>query len=367
MHQISLIVPIFKNESQLPVCAASIRNQTHHDFSLYLVDDGSPDLSGALCDGYALADERIISVHKKNGGPGYARNAGIHLVSSKYVMFPDGDDICHPNMIETAYEAAIKDDVDLVIFNYENIEYDFLQSRLINRSSASTFPEEAKGEACRKFWFELRKVNISQLNTPWNKLYKTAIIQEHGIRFPQIRRAQDAVFNLFYYEKIGSVVAVDDVLYQYVTNDQANVWMKFPRDVIDSFCVFNEAMETVVKGWGLFHGEYKALCDNNMLGNVYDTVQLYKNPNWKLSVVGKYRYVKYVMSHPYVRKRFSDFDANVYELKRYIAPIRKQSPILFFAAMYLGKATGFCKGFLMRNKYVHSFLKQIKHRLRRNA
>ena len=90
--KISIVVPVYKVEDYLPNCIKSITNQTHTDFELILVDDGSPDRCGHICDQFAARDPRIRVIHKKNGGLSSARNTGVAAASGDYILFLDSDD-----------------------------------------------------------------------------------------------------------------------------------------------------------------------------------------------------------------------------------------------------------------------------------
>ena len=112
MPQISVIVPIYKVEQYLERCVDSILNQTFTDFELVLVDDGSPDNCGAICDEYAKKNERIVVIHKENGGLSDARNAGIEWAlnnsGSEWITFIDSDDWVHIDYLEYLYNSAKK-------------------------------------------------------------------------------------------------------------------------------------------------------------------------------------------------------------------------------------------------------------------
>lgn len=100
MCEISIIVPIYKVERYLKRCVDSILNQTFTDFELILVDDGSPDNCGRICDEYAEKDNRIYVIHKENGGLSDARNAGLDYATGQYIIFVDSDDFVEPDLLE---------------------------------------------------------------------------------------------------------------------------------------------------------------------------------------------------------------------------------------------------------------------------
>lgn len=115
MCEISIIVPVYNVEQYLEKCVDSILNQTFKDFELILVDDGSPDNSGAICDQYAEKDSRVRVIHKENGGLSDARNAGIDVAKGKYLGFIDSDDYIAEDMYELLYTNIIKEDANLSI------------------------------------------------------------------------------------------------------------------------------------------------------------------------------------------------------------------------------------------------------------
>lgn len=105
---VSVIVPIYNVENYVNQCVVSILNQTYKSLEIILVDDGSTDESGEICDHFSESDKRVITIHKENGGLSDARNAGLKRAGGKYVMFVDGDDSLHPLAIETLYNNMIR-------------------------------------------------------------------------------------------------------------------------------------------------------------------------------------------------------------------------------------------------------------------
>lgn len=126
MAMISVIVPVYKVERYICRCVDSILDQTFSDFELILVDDGSPDHCGEICDAYAAKDSRIHVIHQENGGLSAARNAGIDWMlsnsDSRWVTFIDSDDWIHPDMLSALYDAAVKENVKVSICGHINTE-----------------------------------------------------------------------------------------------------------------------------------------------------------------------------------------------------------------------------------------------------
>lgn len=115
----SVIVPVYKVEKYLPACIESVLSQTFSDFELVLVDDGSPDMCGKICDDYKEKDERIKVVHKSNGGLASARRAGIKVAQGKYVFNLDSDDLIENDTLECAYNIINDTNCEIVSFAYK--------------------------------------------------------------------------------------------------------------------------------------------------------------------------------------------------------------------------------------------------------
>ena len=118
IDKVSIIVPVYNIENYIRVCVESILAQTYESFELILVDDGSKDNSGILCDEYAAIDSRVKVIHKENGGVSSARNTGLQQAKGKWIMYVDGDDWIEPDMIESLIETAKATEADLVFGDY---------------------------------------------------------------------------------------------------------------------------------------------------------------------------------------------------------------------------------------------------------
>lgn len=154
--KVSVIIPVYKAEAYLHRCVDSILAQTFRDFELLLVDDGSPDKSGEICDEYALKDSRVRVFHKENGGVSSARQCGIDNACGEYTIHADPDDWVEPTMLEELYAKAKEDDYDMVICDYYEDNAD--KSTYIKQKPSSLEPdiivkelfENLHGSCCNK-------------------------------------------------------------------------------------------------------------------------------------------------------------------------------------------------------------------------
>ena len=122
MPKVSIIVPVYKAEQYLHRCIDSILSQSFTDWELILVDDGSPDSSGAICDEYVHKDARIHVIHKENGGVSSARNVALGRITSKWLTFVDSDDCLYPRALQRLVEVAEQNNLDLIQCHF-NREY----------------------------------------------------------------------------------------------------------------------------------------------------------------------------------------------------------------------------------------------------
>lgn len=175
---ISIIVPVYKVEKYLKRCVDSILTQTYLNMEIILVDDGSPDNCGAICDRYKETDNRVVVIHKRNGGLSDARNTAIPLAKGEYISFIDSDDWISSYYVEHLYEAVAKCDADIGISWFENVfEGKALQSK--SEEALSNY-ECLTAEECLKKLLYQNGVEVCA----WGKLYKTALIKD--LRYPVV-------------------------------------------------------------------------------------------------------------------------------------------------------------------------------------
>lgn len=207
---ISIIVPIYKVEKYLDRCINSILNQTFTDFELILVDDGSPDRCGDICDEYAKKDKRIKVIHKENGGLSDARNSGLDVATGKFVAFIDSDDFIHKDMYMILYNAIIdsKSDISQCKFKYFFKE-DELNKNIINDGNYKIYNNIDAIEEV----IENKNLNVNV----WNKLYKKELFND--IRFPKGKIHEDEFVTYKVFYKASSISFVDKELYYYFSND----------------------------------------------------------------------------------------------------------------------------------------------------
>ena len=217
MGKISVIVPIYKAEAHLPRCIDSILTQTHTNLEIILIDDGSPDNCGKICDEYAKKDSRIKVIHKKNGGVSSARNAGLNIATGDYIAFVDADDYIKNAMYEQLLLVLKETNADISVCNYQYGDYiqeDTLSVTLYNSITA-----------CKQLFFSDRfKEGISV--APVDKLYKSELF--NNLRFLEAcHYAEDTLMCVQVFCQAKTIVKKDITLYHYIRSENSAVLAEY--------------------------------------------------------------------------------------------------------------------------------------------
>lgn len=207
MPTISIIVPVYKVENYLSQCIDSILSQTFSDWECILVDDGSPDGSGAICDEYAQIDTRIQVIHKENGGVSAARNSGLSVALGEYVYFIDSDDYVEREALELSMSKAKQLDADIIV---HGLVRDFIYNNSSTSLKYIKLPEKDYSTILEMAdrW--------GLLNGPVNKLFKNTIIKNNALRFDEsISYGEDTKFTFEYLAHCHTIAFVPRHLYHY--------------------------------------------------------------------------------------------------------------------------------------------------------
>lgn len=229
MALVSIIVPVYQVEKYLRQCIDSILAQTFQDFELILVDDGSKDRSGQICDEFAKKDDRICVVHTLNRGAAAARNTGIQRASGTYIAFVDGDDHLAENMIGRMYEVILEAQCDLVICN-------FLHAFSDEKGNFSPPLQSMEISGREVLAHRKTQKNYGVWTVVWNKLYKRTIFE--NLRFPEGKYFEDEFFSDQLYLRCGRIRVIPDVLYSYRVRTSSTMNTQKTRnylDLIDAF------------------------------------------------------------------------------------------------------------------------------------
>lgn len=210
--KVSIIVPVYNVEKYLKECVDSIRNQTMKEMEIILIDDGSTDNCLQMCERFAAEDDRISVFHQANAGVSEARNRGMKMVCSDWVMFVDPDDWLEADAVEALYRQANKSDYDIVCGSFYE-----------NRTDAEviqTKPEkEYSDEEDHKFFIahQLRfEPGDGVFVSSWGKIYRKKMLDQYDCRFPKgVRWGEDLIFNLYAFWYAAKIYVLDVPVYHY--------------------------------------------------------------------------------------------------------------------------------------------------------
>lgn len=215
---VSVIVPIYKVEPYLRRAIDSIIKQSYSNLEIILVDDGSPDKCGEICDEYGLLDDRIKVIHKENGGLSDARNAGLDIATGEYIAFVDSDDYIAGDYVETLLAALNEHDADVAMCSYavtSSLEYDgsiFEEGHDDDKKRDGAI-EVCSREELLKNLYDANHCDATYFIVAWNKLYKASLWE--GIRFPKGKIHEDEATTYKIYDKAAKGVYLHRPLYGY--------------------------------------------------------------------------------------------------------------------------------------------------------
>lgn len=221
---ISIIVPVYNVEHYLPRCIDSILAQTYSNLEIILVNDGSSDDSGHICDLYAERDSRIHVIHKQNGGVSSARNTALEVYSGEYLMFVDSDDYISESAVEELYKRILSDGSDMAVGKHVDIDED----GNINDSFCNWMKDAVLSK--EEIFNQLgEKSHVTEVL--WAKIYKRTIFE--GILFPALKCGEDLWAYPLILDRCKKISIVDQVIYFYFQRSNSIVHAKSEQTKLD--------------------------------------------------------------------------------------------------------------------------------------
>lgn len=326
MPKLSVIIPIYNAEKFLSRCIESIINQTFQDLEIILVNDGSTDNSLTICKKYADRDKRIIIVDKINEGSGPTRNAGIQVARGEYLAFPDSDD----RMELDAYEKCMKiiDDtnVHLLVFGMKTEVYNDNLNK-VERIVLDNIPEREyrTSEEFRNNWAWLYQ-NMD-MGSPCNKIYRKSIIDEYNLKFPNLRRMQDGVFNMYYCDKISSFKSINQNYFIRTWHNREFQRKKMPANFIDCAITHHRTLEETLIRWGTYQIKDILFFDEAFSETIMTAERDYL-PVEKPTFMEVYIHIKNINSNRYIHDFYLKYSKLKKLRKREFAMLHKLNLLL---------------------------------------
>lgn len=270
--KVSVIIPIYNVEEYLHRCIDSVRTQSLEDIEIILVDDESPDDCPRICDEYSSVDDRIIVIHKKNEGLGFARNSGIESASGEYVYFVDSDDYLNKDALEELYKKAKEDDLDMCFGNICAVNEKGEIVKRVNKFSDKIFrqPEIINEVLTAMLGADPKGKNDVELGmSAWQGLYKLSWLKLNNLRFPSERVyiSEDIIFHIDALPQANKMAYIANYVYYHSTYNKTSLTKSYNPERFDKDGVlYLEEMSRVSKFSD--NGEMKKRIQRTYLGNV---------------------------------------------------------------------------------------------------
>ena len=246
---ISIIVPIYNVENYLRMCLDSIEHQTYSNIEVLLINDGSPDSSGEICQEYVARDSRFHYFEKENGGLSDARNYGIERSNGKYITFVDSDDWVEQTYIEDLYNAALNNDSEIVVSNYKR--FDVKENHYLIHVWDDYYEENYEGKELINQLPLLERRDFS-FTTSWGILFSRSLFD--NIKFPKGKLIEDSRTNYKLFAKSSRSAYINKSLYMYrIGREESIINTVTEKLLIDKLeCVLERLAIYTMKGWNSF-------------------------------------------------------------------------------------------------------------------
>lgn len=324
MSKVSIIVPVFNGENYIVECVENIKNQTFHDFELILINDGSTDETDKLCKTISEDDKRVKYISKQNGGTWTTRNLGIENATGKYILFLDCDDYYDNRLLEKMHDSIEKNDLDLVICGQIDV---VKQKDGVIENKA--LPERKYYNNNKKFlndYIYIRSKGIAE--TIWNKIYKTEIIKNNNIRFQNLKRGEDVIFNLDYFKFVNRCETIPETLYYYRIDGTKPWWIKYSDDLYN--IILTETLEIIkrLKSYNNYGDKEVIAISTSFIENIICYMLVFFYPERELTFKEKKNNICKIINELEVREALKTCEANSIFSKYAIKFIKSKNTIM---------------------------------------
>ena len=339
---ISIIVPVYNVEKYLHKCVDSILEQTFKDFELILINDGSTDNCGDICESYSKFDNRIKVFHQKNQGVSSSRNKGIIESKGKYIMFLDSDDYVASNYCEVLIDAIEHKNHSLIISSFYIHRLDTGEILKVGYGEKETNYKVDKAE-----FYSVYEKNL--LNFSWNKIYKTNIIKDNNISFIEnIQLGEDLLFNLEYLKYVdGEIIIVNKYLYNYILKSRDSLVRRYHKNLFETCKYSYSELYNCMLLFGTDMLEKNQSYYSSYL-NYLHTVLDNTFKNSELSFIKKIRYNNMIIKTEEFKKALQNADKLEFN-KRFLALYKLEN----YFIIYLFK-----KIIIVKNKFLQLRIKR---------
>ena len=341
MEKVSVIIPVYNSEKYLEEMLESVISQTLTDIEIICVDDNSNDGSRGILERYAKLDSRIqiLGCHGKSLGAARARNIGLEQARGNYLSILDSDDFFEKDMLELAYNQAISDDADVVIFD----GYYFNNDLQVDEYTDVMIHREVVGDKKLVFQNDVREKRFQITNgSAWNKLYKTSFIKENQIKFRETELLDDIEFNYISLAYADRISILKKRLLHYRYNADNNQTQRFNDKIHVFYDAFRGIKDTLIER--NLYLKYRITYVNLMVKFAFDKLMglkdfllfkklFYELKEWQLETLGAFEINNQDVQIDYLRKFLNDIfnseDLDEFLFIFFLKPINKKHELSF--------------------------------------
>ncbi|MEF2820385.1 MAG: glycosyltransferase family 2 protein [Clostridium sp.] len=333
-YEVSIIVPVYNVENYLDKCITSILNQSFKSIEVILINDGSMDRSGEICDYYKSMDSRIKVIHNENMGSSASRNIGIENATGNYICFVDSDDWIENNMILDTLDLSKKYNADIVIsgISFDRVnKYGCLVGAQINNYEFSVWNNEKK--------IKNNIINIfpnALINSSCNKMYKRSIIIKNKIKFMKTNVGEDTSFNLDVLKAAKSIIITDKTYYHYMKYDNTRtLTRRLYKNAFKRYMEIHEQMNNLFVYWGILDKNIINEINKTMFSQYFATIMKIIKAD---SNIYSYSSKKKLLNEGLKQKKILDtFDSvECFSIKEYILRFLIKKRLYLMTAILLG-------------------------------
>ena len=323
---VSIIMPVYGVEKFVGKAIESIQAQTFEDYEFLIVDDGTKDRSGIICDEYAAKDKRIRVFHKENGGAPSARNVAIDEAKGKYFYFMDSDDWAEPTMLEDMVKLAEAHRAQLVVTGYFIDTYysdtEYVTQDISQPTQVFETQQEFRENAYRLFDHNL-------LYTPWNKLYDGDYIRQNGLKFPQTFW-DDFPFNLSVVRDVERVVVSDKKYYHFMRARAESETAKYRPEMYDKREEEHDWMLELYRYWNIDDEQSREFLARRYVERLIGCVENLTNPACTLSPAEKKQEIRRIITTNRAQEAAQTAQPRSRYMKVMLSPIRNKNSTLTY-------------------------------------
>ena len=323
---VSIIMPVYKVEDYVARAIESIQAQTFTDYEFLIVDDGTPDHSGEICDRFAEADSRIRVFHKENGGAPSARNMAMDVARGKYMYFLDSDDWAEPTMLEDMVTLAEKTDAQLVVTGFFIDTY-YSDTEFVTTVCSQPDQVFASQQEFRENAYRLLDCNL--LYTPWNKLYRTDYLRLYDLKFPHTFW-DDFPFNLSVLRDVERVAVREQAYYHFIRARAESETAKYRANMYEKREEEHGWLLDLYDHWGIMNDDADEMLQRRYIERLLGCIENLTNKSCTLSGREKRRQIKEMIGTDRARRAVKVARPRTRLTKLALLPVKWNRPWLCY-------------------------------------